>query len=194
MPYEITVETAKVYKVRYRKVEGERVRYGWADAAVRAWPGGGSLSIQSDYGNYAYTWGATGSGPFIGFLLDLDFDYFMGKARPSYMQFDHEKTMTSLKRQIIEHRRGHWGTLDKESARECWDDLELFGGDPMMSADHFMSEILRSEALSKWFDGDYDVIRKSPSPETRGFWEEIWPVLCAHWREEISPAANSAAA
>lgn len=124
MGFEITTETATVYKLRFRKNEGEQERFGWADAAVRSWKGGGSISIQSDYGNYAYTWTAIGSASFLSFLIGLNFDYFMGKACPGYRQFAHEKTVDAIKRMIVERRReapDHFTIVRQEPSPQSMD-------------------------------------------------------------------------
>lgn len=194
MPYEIITETAKVYRVRYRKAEGEKPRFEYCEATVRPFPGGGSLAIQSSYGTFAYTWGATGDGPFLSFLLDLDFDYFMGKARPGYREFDAEATIAELRRMVIRARREGWGGIsDREKGREAWDFLAEM--DPVcQSAEYFLSELLRCDLISEMVGGDYDFCRQRPNPNARGFWQELWPVLCDHWRQEITPPAISSAA
>lgn len=183
----VTREAAVVYKVRGR--EQPKRTFDWADAAVREWPKGGSISIQSSHGTYAYSWNAIGPGRFLEFLVSLDFDYFMGKAHPDYKVFDYEKTMAGMRRMIIERRGENWG-FTKEAARECWDDLKLWGGEYTASADHFLAEILRSSALCKLFDGDYcGLMRYSPDGQTLGFWRDLWPALCETWREELAAAA-----
>jgi hypothetical protein len=185
MPYEIIEESAKVYRVRFRHQDGEQDRYEYCEAAVRSWSRGGSLSIQSSYGNFAYSWNSTGDGPFLGFLLRLNFDYFMGKAWPGYMRFDHDKSIAEVRRFIIEQRRGQFASLTKEDARECWDHLETM--EDTKDENYFLTQLLACAELSALYDGEYcNAIVRAPSPQAVGFWEELWPVLCAHWRAEIA--------
>lgn len=194
MGYVVTTETATVYKVRFAKEGDEKQRFGWADAAVRTFPRGGAVSIQSDYGTYAYTWTATGDGPFLEFLCRLDFDYFMTKACGDYHVFDYEKTVRNLKRRIIEQRRtGAMHDMSKDDARGLWDILEA--SEHTSNADYFVSELLRHDVMCEWFDGDYcDIALYSPNPQAVGFWNEIWPHLVAAWREELGkPAGDNAA-
>jgi hypothetical protein len=185
MGYIVTTEAAKVYKVRFVKEGEEPHRFGWADAAVRTFPRGGSISIQSDYGTYANTWTATGDGPFIEFLCQLDFDYFMTKTRGRHHVFDHERSMKAIRRSIIERRRSN--DITAADARDVWDDLEQYGSDGGPNADFWFSEIMRSDAISRFFDGDYfDIVKEVPDPECVGFWNEIWPHLVTAWRAELA--------
>lgn len=193
MPYEIIEETAKVYRVRFRHLDGETPRFEYAEAAVRTWPRGGSLSIQSSYGNFAYSWNATGDGPFLGFLVRLDFDYFMGKAMPGYMRFDHDKSIEAVRRFILESRRGPFASLNKDEARECWDHLETI--EESRDENYFITQLLDCRELSKLYDGEYyNAVSHAPSGQAVGFWEELWPVLCAHWRNEIATPVTATAA
>lgn len=193
MGYVVTTETATVYKVRYQKEGDEPYHFGWADAAVRTFPRGGAISIQSDYGTYAYTWTAIGDGQFIKFLCLLDFDYFMKKTCGDYYVFDHDKSMDGIKRQIIERRRDKlFHEMTKEQAREAWDDLERYGANATNSGDMFVSDILSSRALADFFDGgDYytNIASYKPNPQAVGFWNEIWPHLVAAWQVEMAQAA-----
>lgn len=75
MEYTCVKDEAVVYKMKAGKPG-----WGWANITIREWEGGGSVDIQSDFGAYAYSWGAIGSGTFRAFLRGLNYGYFMGKA------------------------------------------------------------------------------------------------------------------
>jgi len=178
----IEVDTAMVYKLRRKPAS-----FGcfWADATIREWKGGGSIDVQSDYGNFAYSWSHIGNCTLREFLCDLDFGYFMGKARPGYMRFDAQKTVRGLRDMILERRRTDPG-FSKSDARECWDDVDLFDLENSGSVDCFFNELFRSPDLSKFLDGNYDIVRKSPDANSVAFWQHCWPLFTAHWRDEIA--------
>lgn len=110
---QITSSEVEVYKLR-----GDRSL--WADVTVDAWEGGGALSIQSDYGNWAYTWQATG-GNFYKFLCVLDFHYLFGKLASSSQVFDEQATFNNLIQGVLTARR-EW-RVTGDIAREVYNAL-----------------------------------------------------------------------
>jgi hypothetical protein len=60
---------------------------------------------------------------------------------------------------------------------------------------YFLTQLLACSELSALYDGEYcNALVRAPNPQAVGFWEELWPVLCARWREEITAPATAAAA
>lgn len=175
--YAITTDVARVYKVR----ELGRYGFGWAVATIREWPRGGSIDVQSDCGKYAYTWNAIGDEPLRKFLLDLHFDYFMGKAATwPYRVFDVDATVRGIKGDIFE--RVEWGTIDRATAHEWRDDVDECAD--TMSEHLFAERLMQNDWFFKVFDV-YPSIVMRPSGQALSFWNGPWKALCSCWRAEL---------
>lgn len=184
--YEVTVVPAVVYRVRPTPESGTGE---WADAFVREWPRGGSISIQSSFGDFAYTWTSIGSDTFRTFLRSLNFEYFMGKACPKdFREFDLDLTVQGIRENLLKARRQ--GDLSKEDARTCWSEIEeeISGwGDQ-----EFHGRIPETEIVKLLYGQDPSAVplRSRVNVQCQRFWQEIWPVLCDAWQV---PAAEIAA-
>jgi hypothetical protein len=179
MNYTCEKDTATVYKIR---IDG---RSAWAVITIRQWPKGGSIDIQSDYGNYSNSWCSIGERDFREFLLDLEFSYFMGKVRGhDYLRFSLEKTIAEVKADINEQRRD--GEITKEKARECWDILEE-SEQERDSEDIFYRRVMDADIEGAVYDGDMSAFPRAlePDPQCQGFWDVIWPVACDVWKKEL---------
>jgi hypothetical protein len=131
----------------------------------------GAFNCQSTYGTYAYIWRSIGSATLKEFLLDLNFDYFMGKARPGYHTFDFDRSVERLRDTIRSARR--YGSLTKAEARDAWDDIEGLSPD---GSHEFVSYVTHSEPLMRALGGDYyDLCSQSPDGDSKQFWVIIWP-------------------
>jgi hypothetical protein len=131
----------------------------------------GVFACYSSFGTYAYCWTHIGERTLKEFLRGLNFDYFMGKARPGYRRFDAEATVKGIKQSIIEQRRD--GYINKSDARNAWTDAEGLWHD---NQHEFFEQLCSSAPLMKFYDGDYcDIGRETPDGNSRGFWEAIWP-------------------
>jgi hypothetical protein len=171
--WQIRASTARVYKVRNSKT--------WAAVTIDEWSGGGRLDIQSDDGNFAYAWSSTGTPTLREFLLQLSYDYFMGKTHPNNGRcFDFEATIERIKSDILESRRT--GELDKDEARERWSDIE--GMDYTQSEDAFHRDLIEFDWGYGYCDYSSVGIFKD-DPHCRRFWSGPWAALKAHWREEL---------
>lgn len=179
--YSISTDVARVYKVRAR---GRRHGWGWAVATIREWPRGGQLDVQSDFGNYAYSWSAVGDRTLREFLCGLSFDYFMNKAAGGYREFDEEKTIRTIKADIFQAVKE--GRIDRETAHEWRDELEMCGE---TGSEHLFAErLMTHEWVSSLYDS-YPTIETRDSPQARAFWDGPWAALCAHWRSETAAVA-----
>lgn len=175
--YAITTDVARVYKARQRTRRG----WGWAIATIREWQGGGQIDVQSDFGNYAYSWCAIGNRPLREFLCRLDFDYFMNKAGHRWRVFDEEATIRKIKAEIFD--RVHTGCIDRKTAHEWRDELD----DDCAGAgsEHEFAERLMA---CDWFYKVYDTypdFEMRDCPQARAFWDGPWQALCSHWRQEL---------
>ena len=178
--YTVTVTAATVYRVR-----GDN--YEWAEAAVREWPKGGSISIQSSFGNFANTWTAIGSDTFTEFLRSLDFDYFMRKARPDdYEEFDLALTLAEIRKYLLGARRQAY--LSKANARTCWDEIAEMAD---WGEQEWHHRVQHTETLGLLFCNDPSSIptRRRKNIQCQRFWEEIWPALCEAWKSHEAVAA-----
>jgi hypothetical protein len=179
----VTKEEAVVYKIRI-----EEPHHSWADITIREWPRGGSIDIQSDYGNFSYAWGSIGDRTLREFLCNLDYHYFMGKTRPSSCgrAFDISKTLKQLREDVISRRKER--CLNKEEARECWIDIcdiEEYAGNE--EAEYVRALDMQHSLIRLLYDFEYGCIPYEyiDDPQCVAFWERIWPVVCQAWAEEL---------
>ena len=163
-------------------VERYAIRAGNEWAYIYIDEGSGVFTSYSSFGNYAYQWRSIGGATLKEFLSDLNFSYFMGKARSGYLRFDGEATIEGIKRTIVEQRRED--CLTRKEARAAWEDLSSIEG--VDSADSFLNEFFSSIPLMHVYGGDYcDVARERPDGDSRGFWREIWPEFL---KQIVAPA------
>jgi len=181
----ITEVPSTTYKVRFKPSH-----FMWADITLREWEGGGSIQIQSDYGEFARIWNAIGSRTFIEFLCSLDMDYFMKKTRPAdYREFSAEKTEKEIKRYIIQCRRD--GYITKEVAREVWDEVEwLELGNSTSETEYYLKiqggGFGAESFVDALYDGDYAAIPHCTeyNPQCTEFWNNIWCHVVEYWGGE----------
>jgi hypothetical protein len=177
--YTITEDTATVYKVRPDGRHGS-----WAVATIREWPQGGSLDVQSDEGNFSYSWTSIGPDRFTDFLRSLEYDYFMGKAHPgSGRRFDFEASVKDLRHRIREARRE--GRITKEVAREHTDLLK--GLEHTLSHEAFCHQLHYELGWVHDYDDAPGVMIDDFG--CRRFWDGPWKALCAHWAQATAKAA-----
>lgn len=164
------------------EVERYTVKLGYEWAFIYVDETNGVFTCYSSFGNYCYRWTHIGTTTLKEFLLDLDFDYFMGKTRPGYLRYSQEATLTSVRSDIISCRRSL--DLTKDEARAAWnsmDDVHMTSGNDVTA---FYYEFQKSEALMKVYDNDlWDVAKDRPDRTAVGFWEKIWP----EFLKQISP-------
>jgi hypothetical protein len=140
----------------------------------------GVFACYSSFGSYNYCWTHIGTRTLKEFLLDLDFDYFMGKTRGlAYKQFSADATLTGIKEYIIEGRRDGW--ISKEVARTAWEEAV-----DLQSSHDFFGEFCASKVLMGIYGGDYcGVAREALTGNAKGFWEKIWPALLIQLRDAL---------
>lgn len=173
--WQITTETARVYKARNSRT--------WAVATICEWPNGGRLDIQSDEGNFAFAWNSIGKTTLREFLMGLEYDYFMikthaGKGR----RFSFEATINRILRDILDDRRAC--SLDKEEARERWDDVS--GMEYAYSEDAFCHSFLEFDWAYSYCDFGSPAVQVD-DPACRRFWSGPWVALKDQWRQELMP-------
>lgn len=173
--------TAVVYTIKLKE-EG-----GWGTATIREWQGGGSIDIQSDYGNYAFTWGSIGEDCFRAFLVDLNMDYAMKKLTGYDMcELYFDDTIKAMKKEIIDTRKRD--ELTSEEAREAWDDMT----DNIIPSEETMDGILKGcyeteKMLDIVYGGDLWGVNfvDRVKPQVQMFWDKIWLCFVDVWKEEL---------
>jgi hypothetical protein len=165
----------------------------WATIALRDWTrtsGDGRVSycgeimIHSDYGDYAYSWGSMGS-PLKEFLVKINRGYVLNKLSGGETErFDFDKTIEGIKKEVIAERKS--GCLDKDEAREIWDEVPTEDRGKDLFVDEMMgcsSEFLNQEP---WHH-----IATSEIPQLAGLWDHLWVPFVAHLRGELETADDT---
>ena len=179
--FKITEEQATVYKFRAKDKSNK-----WADISIREWPRGGSIDIQSDFGNFAYNWNSIGDGTFLDFLCGLNYDYFMNKATVNNgYRFSVSKSIKAIRVAIIENRKEKY--IDIDMARKCW--LDVLNLEALSTCENsYTSFVPQSKVLfEEIFGDDYHSIpyEYELDPQCVAFWDFIWVHVCDHWKKEI---------
>lgn len=154
----------------------------------------GDISIQSDYGNWAYTWSVQGRGKekLSDFLISTGTDYLMNKFcmdKPDARNyFFAEETKREMKKEIIKARRKRADrtleSVDREEAREAWDTVENADS---TTAQQFVHDLGDSEAVKKIWGEDYwydPPILTGYEPALVIFFKTIWPLFIKHLKGE----------
>lgn len=169
---EVTIASFSIEKtlIQKYKIRGKNT---WADIAIDYAPGKGLIQIASDYGNWSYYWGATGSS-FKKFLSQIDIHYTAGKfGADGY--FDHEATISLFKKYIID------GIYDAEKRRLMFRELEELKEQEQQ--DMFVHHCFNCRHIMELFDGCPEVVT-TIKPGFKHFWEKLWPVLLEEFKKE----------
>jgi hypothetical protein len=141
----------------------------------------GTVNCQSGFGDFSYSWPASGRGADIfTFLASLGFDYFMGKAavRP-WQELDLARTIEFHRNEIRHERRGRRGFCDlsKELANEMWDALDSIEGEHPRDETHLFFLWQTHSCLSEWFVDYSPTVYHRVSPTAQSFWDLLWRPL-----------------
>jgi len=198
----VTKENMDCYRVR---ANGE-----WATICVREWTVGdcqltsekvrycGEILIHSTFGSWGNSWTHCGC-RFKKFLSFVDFDYIFTKFMGSdFHRFDGQKSFEALCKRIIEYRKN--GSLDKEDARELWDEVHDREDSLSSRSVEAWVEILsqvsidsRSRDVKRFLEEPWYLTVESDDQSAVGFWRDLWPDFKAALLAEISePEALSA--
>lgn len=184
--FTVTRDTAVVYKVRGH---GE-----YADAALREWKSGGSITVQSSFGTFAYSWNAIGGRTLRNFLRGLSFDYFMGKTRDAgYQEFDGPATVKAIRKGILLMRRER--SAPASAILAAWRavrPVNVFG--TTRSPTDFIFELGQDAGDIEALFGTFADVPWGTRNNANcvAFWEQIWPVLCEEWRKEEEQKTEAA--
>lgn len=179
-PRQYEVLTGRSY---LQNLEGGEIRTWTERASFTLDDATGQVSIQSEYGDYAYRWTSIGKATLAEFLCSLDMDYFMNKAAiGAWQEIDFDGTINQLKSQILDYRREqNWdGGSTKEKARAAWDEVESIDHDEIRSVDQFYAEY---NQLSDVQDivSTYDLeICHRIKPTAQHFWDVVMKAFRDH--------------
>lgn len=132
----------------------------------------GFLDIQSDYGSYSYCWGSFGD-DFKAFLTGCDNSYLLRKFGKERTEFDAEKTVSAIKKDIIKVRQDRY--IDAEEARALWDSIWDFCSEPTLET--FAAELMHTDLFQEIYSSDPTAIpiAREADPSACAFLEKIWP-------------------
>lgn len=194
----------------------------WATIALRGWEHpvqegvssnvskayGGELLVHSSFGSWAHAWNSCGS-PFPEFLLELDFDYLMGKLMGlELMQFDPQASVQGLLRHICQRRRDR--AWSREEARDVFNELQACEMELRANAQEFVhacqeiSSYLQGrmpaieDELDAIFGDPHAYIEQRKNPAAVEFWRLLWKPFCDELGQQVgsnerTPLSPSAA-
>lgn len=147
----------------------------WAKINIDCGEQSVNVMISSDYGEYNYFWGSTGSNP-KQFLTDIDMYYGMNKLmhgnKNMYLP-DWEERKKSFKEMIIEERKD--GNISKNEARNSWTEMMDIFDECQHSEDIYFEKVWNSDVLeSVIFDTDSIPSNTKLNPRVNEFWKKIW--------------------
>lgn len=181
---------AEVYSV---KNAGE-----WATIVLRAWDEPsqegsgrfrGELLINSTFGSWSHYWSAPGM-PFKQFLVELEFDYLMGKLMGRDTdEHNGPGIYQALRKRVLSMRRK--GRIDKGAAAWLWREMSDRDESLEGSVESFVEACgnILAEAKESWsvehtrhFMDELGELLEEPwymtvsrtNPAAQGFWRDIW--------------------
>lgn len=154
----------------------------------------GEISIVSSYGNYAHTWGDCGHS-FKEFLLDIEFDYFMGKAiKTNLHEYDGEETLKEVRKAILSGRKVT--DLSHGSAATLWAGVSAAHDDIRGSVDGLVRALsaLRGENpdnkdIMHFCAEPWERAARSYNSQAQAFWKMFWPTFEKTLRDEVDEDA-----
>ena len=168
---EISVTKKMVEQYSLRQLAG-----WWAIITVDE--GKGLLSIQSDYGDYAYYWSSPGM-PFKKFLLSIDDGYLMNKLSGGVSEFLLKETVEAIKKDISESE------LSKSEQEDFLSVLDAVEGNTINEFCYSLTG--HSELINIIYSGDYlsVPIRTDIPYQCQAFVKKIWPEFKKVLKQEV---------
>ncbi|MGR5367085.1 hypothetical protein [Photobacterium damselae] len=175
----VTKKISELYEVR--QANGSCGK--WADFNLVCGAESVRISINSDYGNYAYVWGSCGCNP-KEFLTDIDFYYAMKNLSNYNLYVDNVNGFTHhYKRDLIQ--LVHDGVLTFNRAKEIYFELKEFTG----STNREIQDQLFESDLAK--EIGYNDPSCIPNPRMIDpilvmFWDNCWIPFVEQLKTELS--------
>jgi hypothetical protein len=165
----VTKTVAESYGIARNDASGS-----WANITIDT---AGRLSIQSDYGNWQYYWGAHG-GSFKSFLTGLNKQYVADKFGASNC-FDIDSTIETLEAVFEEAEKE--GEMTPEMVDES--ETEIKSLRQCSTMEHYCHVWVSCE-IAQAFQDNPDVSYRI-SPLFERFWDEVWPVFIEELKKEL---------
>ncbi len=107
---------------------------------------GGKVDISASGLLGSYYWGCTGKDTVQHFLIDIGFDYWVGKLFSNKKEiFLYDETIIRMKEMIFNYRK--CDDIDKKSAREIFDKLQYMGKDTTNDENHFFVMLVDNDII-----------------------------------------------
>lgn len=140
---------------------------------------GGEILINSDFGEYAYSWGNMGS-PLKQFLCRIGRDYVIDKfTNGKDQEFDFDASIAAAKKEIERMRADC--EITNTAAREATDDLPTDN----VSQDDFIRRVWDLELFANGDPPSWLVCTRE-CPQITGFYKYVWTPFVEHLRTEIA--------
>jgi hypothetical protein len=140
---------------------------------------GGEILINSDFGEYAYSWGNMGS-PLKQFLCRIGRNYVIDKfTNGRDTEFDFDASLAAVKKEIRSMRRER--EITRAEARDAMDDLPSEDE----GKDQFLRELWNMDLFT---DGDppFEFLLERERPQITGFYKHVWTPFVEHLRAELA--------
>lgn len=176
----VTKETAELYRIRK---ETSDEGFSWGDVVLIFGQHSVQVLANSDCGHFAHYWSNTGPNP-KKFLTTVGMHYAMEKLTGySHEEPDPEAREREFKIAITRARKD--GRLNKQHARESWDDLTAQMND-FGCGEAFIHALYCHPRFAEIF-GDADGLPRATQikPNCREFWNRIWIPLVEQLESEL---------
>jgi len=141
---------------------------------------GGELLVHTSIGDFGNMWPRCPV-PFRQFLLGLDLEAFMTACcSQAHLAFDGAAAVNKVRQAILAHRRSR--RITAETACALWGEIEFSAESAARSELHFRTAVA-SICTADTILGPADGYLKTPSPQVRFFWDEMWPEFKAMLNE-----------
>lgn len=135
----------------------------------------GTLTANTDCGDYSYRWGYNEHEDFKHLLMRIDDSYLLNKISDR-SEFDAKETIKKIKKTILQWR--HCGDLEKDDAREMWDKI-CEADDECYQGNEFEGFVYREMG-----EDYYDLIEKDYPTGAKTFVEVVFKCLKGILRQE----------
>lgn len=148
----------------------------------------GTISIESDYGNWSHMWGSMG-GNIREFIIRCGKDYLMDKFTCNDHKdrgcFNFDKTISRIKREIIEARKEM--ELEKNEAREMYNESEELNNNAPDNIDAFyMYANNNCPKLFEFYDWESFPIETEYGYGLQAFMNEVLPLFKDILKKELT--------
>ncbi len=152
----------------------------------------GTISIESDYGNWSYMWGSMG-GNIRRFILRTSEDYLMDKFTYNNHKdrdcFRFDKTIKRIKKEIIQARKEM--EIERVEAREMYNEVDDLDSNAPDNKDAFyMYADSHCPKLFEFYDWESFPIETEYGHSLQSFMKEVLPVFKDIIRKELSNDKN----